>query len=594
MNAAGKWNWTALRASAGDILRRLRRARSVGEARRVLYQYVTMRQYGVAEDRHRDSVYYIARDCARALRGMFTERAERLSEVSLAAVLRDLSRGRCRHVLNEAFYAEMIHLFDGLKGRAVLSAELLENNATALKGRAAALARSDELDRLWNYCASWMERYEDGLSKTARARREARRRRILDALGGAESDWSDWRWQCAHVLVEPKMLVAAVDLSEEDRAAVQAAHEARVPFGVTPYYASLMDDGMERRRDRAIRAQVLPPMDYVRRMASAREARGCLFDFMLEHDTSPVELVTRRYPAIAILKPFNTCPQICVYCQRNWEIEAPMAPNALAPWSVIEAACAWIEAHPAVREVLVTGGDPLALDDDALLRVLERLAAIQHVDLIRIGTRVPVTLPMRITETLADRLARLRIPGHREIAVVTHVEHPYEVTPDLTAAVERLRRRGIGVYNQLVYTFYVSRRFEATALRMLLRRAGIDPYYTFLPKGKEEVADYRVPLARLLQEQKEEARLLPGTRRADEAVVNLPGLGKNNIRAAQHRDLLSIRPDGARVYEFHPWEKNVVHRVSYIGTDVPILDYLRRLEAVGENPDDYSSIWYYF
>jgi lysine 2,3-aminomutase len=161
-------------------------------------------------------------------------------------------------------------------------------------------------------------------------------------------------------------------------------------------------------------------------------------------------------------------------------------------------------------------------------------------------------------------------------------------------AIDRLRRHGIAVYNQLVYTFYVSRCFEAARLRLLLKRCGVDPYYTFAPKGKAETRAYRVPLARLLQEQKEEARLLPGLRRTDEVVYNVPGLGKNHLRAFQHRDLVSILPDGARVYELHPWEDRGTRRQPYIGTDVPIYEYLTLLAASGETPEDYGSIWYYF
>jgi lysine 2,3-aminomutase len=107
--------------------------------------------------------------------------------------------------------------------------------------------------------------------------------------------------------------------------------------------------------------------------------------------------------------------------------------------------------------------------------------------------------------------------------------------------------------------------------------------------------EYRVPIARLLQEQKEEARLLPGMSRTDEAVYNVPGMGKNYLRARQHRDLISILPDGTRLYEFHPWEKNITRNIStHIGQDVPILDYLIRLEAAGEDVSDYETIWYYF
>ena len=129
---------------------------------------------------------------------------------------------------------------------------------------------------------------------------------------------------------------------------------------------------------------------------------------------------------------------------------------------------------------------------------------------------------------------------------------------------------------------------------MLLRRIGIDPYYTFVAKGEEELTAYLVPLARLLQEQKEESRLLPGTRRTDSVVYNVPRLGKNHLRALQHRSLLAIAPDGARVYKFHPWEKNIVERSSFVASDVPILTYLDRLAATGEDPEDYASIWYYF
>lgn len=294
-----------------------------------------------------------------------------------------------------------------------------------------------------------------------------------------------------------------------------------------------------------------------------------------------------------IMKPVLTCPQICVYCQRNWEIEQVMAPHSFAGQSQINSALKWIKEHPAVHEVLVTGGDPFIMADHQLDSLLNGLSKIRHIDLIRIGTRIPVTLPMRITKQLAELLGKYREVGKRDVAVITHIEHPYEITPETAEAIDRLRCQGISVYNQLVYTFYVSRRFESTLLRMLLRRIGIDPYYTFMPKGKEETSDYRVPIARILQEQEEEARLVPGLRRTDEAVFNIPGLGKNYLRAVQHRDLLTVLPDGRRVYEFHPWEMNISNCKTYIHKDMPILDYLIRLSKLGEDPEEYGSIWFY-
>ena len=193
-----------------------------------------------------------------------------------------------------------------------------------------------------------------------------------------------------------------------------------------------------------------------------------------------------------------------------------------------------------------------------------------------------------------DVIVKYRIPGRRTMAMVTHFEHPYEITPEAMHAVQQFRMRGISVYNQAVFTIENSRRFELAALRRALRMIGVEPYYTFNTKGKEETKNYRVPLARLRQEIKEEARLLPGLIRTDEPVYNVPGLGKNYLRAQQHHSILSILPDGRRVYEFHPWEKNLSLADTYIDTDVSISEYLNELKIRGEDPEDYKSIWYYF
>ena len=290
-----------------------------------------------------------------------------------------------------------------------------------------------------------------------------------------------------HIVRDLDDLDKLVMLTDEQKEAVYEARRAKLPFGVTPYHLSLMDDEKSN-RDMAIRAQVLPPLDYVGKV-SAVEDRSTL-DFMGERDTSPFDLITRRYPAVLILKPFNACPRICVYCQRNWEIEGAMASNAFAGMERIDAAIKWISEHPAIHEVLVTGGDPLAMGDSTIRNVLEKVAAIPTIERIRIGTRVLVTtMPMRVTAQLAEMIGEFRRPGKREVCVVTHVQHPYEITPDVITAVDRLRRHGISVYNQFVYTFFSSRRFEATALRRLLRLAGIDPYYTILLQYQRQGGD---------------------------------------------------------------------------------------------------------
>lgn len=578
------------------LLTSLRALPDLESCRRGLYEAVTAMQYaGLCEGDQDLSAFEstIVRDCARVLRSILARYSDDRAGFSVVQALWDLARKRPRPDLGPGFFAELNHLFQGLSG-SPLTARPDATGFGDVTGQEAARRRSLELDQIWTDVENRMARFVDGLRPDSVARRAARRQQILDVLGGTDEDWANWHWQARHIITTAEDLARLVRVDDHELAAVRKALETRQPFGITPYYASLMDDDPKSGMDRTIRAQVIPPMSYVDGMAKHAGDKAEALDFMREADTSPIDLITRRYPSIVILKPFNTCPQICVYCQRNWEIERPMAPGAMAPKSVVDRALDWIAEHPAISEVLVTGGDPFAMSDRALRRILERLAGIGHIEMIRVGTRMPVTMPMRVTPELAGMLGSFREPGRRDVCVVTHIEHVSEVTPDMVQAVERLKRHGLSVYNQMVYTFFVSRRFEAAALRRLLRRCGIDPYYTFAPKGKEETAAYRVPIARILQEQKEEARLLPGTRRTDAAVFNVPGLGKNHLLASQHRDIVSILPDGSRVYEFHPWEKNIVERESYLGQDVPILEYLKRLHALGENPDDYSTIWYYF
>jgi len=201
---------------------------------------------------------------------------------------------------------------------------------------------------------------------------------------------------------------------------------------------------------------------------------------------------------------------------------------------------------------------------------------------------------MRVDQGFLDLVAEVHDPPHREFAMVTHFEHPYEITPDSAQCVRSLRSLGISVYNQQVFTMENCRRFETVALRQALKAIGVDPYYTFNAKGKEETSSFRVPISRLLQEHKEEARIIPGLSRTDEPVFNIPALGKNHLRAWQHHDLISITPRGERVYEFHPWEKNIAIAATYVHRDVPILDFLGAMAERGENVDEYRSIWYYF
>lgn len=530
--------------------------------------------------------------CIRVMRNFMSPRNERVSGESVIRHLYQLSQGSAKGV-HHAFVSDIMHIMKGTTGEPVL--ELQEApDFSSLDGREGGRLRSDYLDGMAGAMGEWTVRYPSGLETRVIERRKENRERIMDYLGADLDDWNDYVWQMRNVMLTPEVIGDLIELTEEEREAISLCAANRVPFGITPYYLSLMDREPSRKFDHAVRAQVIPPLSYVQAVLRSRKDPSASLDFMMEGQTSPVELVTRRYPMIAIFKPYNTCAQICVYCQRNWEIEGILSEEAMAPPEKIESALEWFEEHPAVSEVLITGGDPAMLPNTKLRYILGRLAGIPHIRRLRLGTRVPVVLPMRIDPGFLEALREVHDPPGREFALVTHFEHPYEISPEAAASVRSVRSLGVSVYNQQVFTMENCRRFETVALRSALKEIGVDPYYTFNAKGKEETSEYRVPIARLLQERKEEARLLPGLSRTDEPVFNIPALGKNHLRAWQHHDLISLTPRGERVYEFHPWEKNIAVAPTYVHRDVPIADFLAALADRGEDVEQYRSIWYYF
>jgi lysine 2,3-aminomutase len=540
--------------------------------------------------------WILTRDAITVFRNILSRRNERLAGHSLLRYLETLLKGDALRGVEKpdpGFFAELEHLLRGITGKTGIYSE----KPPAFhrhEGEKAARLRSADLSRMARGAEKFLDRYPFGLDRKTIRRRSINKSRILKYFDATELEWEDWKWHARHIIRDAATLGSIIRLTEDEREAVRLAREYRIPFGITPYYLSLMDRDSSRERDYAVRSQVIPTLHYVTRLKELRDRAEHSMDFMLERDTSPIEGITRRYPNIAIIKPILTCPQICVYCQRNWEIEDVYSSNAAITKTKLDQAVQWIKDTPEINEVLITGGDPLLLSDGRIENLLFRISRIKRVERIRIGTRIPVTLPQRVTDSLVRDIAHFHNPGKREVIIVTHCEHPYEITPQTMAAVQKFRTFGMEVYNQLVYTFHVSRKFEAVALRQKLRLIGVTPYYTFNTKGKEETDEYRVPIARLLQEQHEEARLFPGTVRTDEIVFNVPGLGKNYLRALQNHDVISILPDGRRVYEFHPWEKKLFLVDTYIYTDVSIYRYLRRLKAAGEDPSHYRSIWYYY
>ena len=582
----------------------LKNADTLEAARDALYSYLERAErnvFNVDNDLHILEKSTV-RECIRVFKSIIGPINEFRTEFSALDSLWKLARDKrdeLKSKISVGFIMEFINLFRGVIGESNVyleDAQVKKGIPEFLKmeGRDAALARMEILDDIGSNVQKYLKKYPSGLEEEVIGWRLENKNKILRYFNGTENDWNNYQWHLKNVIKNVKPLSELIDLTNEEKEAVDKAVKNRIAFGITPYYLSLMDTKLSIGYDHAIRAQVIPPKEYVDKMVEHQADRKISFDFMGEHDTSPVDLITRRYPIISILKPYNSCSQICVYCQRNWEIERVLEPRALASKEKIDKALAWFDEHKSIGDVLITGGDPLVMKDAQLKRILEVLVAKKQIYRIRIGTRTPVVLPTRFTDNLINLLAQFHRPPKLEIAVVTHYEHSYEVTPESMEAVQKLRKIGVSVYNQQVYTVENSRRFESVKLRRDLKSIGVDPYYTFNMKGKEETRRYMVPIARILQERKEEARLLPGLDRTDEPVFNVPKLGKNHLRAGQDHRLVMILPDGSRVYEFHPWEKNITAIPPYNYVDVPIYDYLEELASRGENIRDYRTIWFYY
>jgi lysine 2,3-aminomutase len=588
---------------APDVYLLLRESKSIDSSRHKIMNYLNSTEMAFRNDFYELSYaeFILLKHALIVLKNLFSKRYERIANTSPIEYLWKAAQDGDSEVADD-FIDEFEHLFRAIKGHTmVYPSHLMEGSISPdyekYKGREAAIKRSDYLDELGERVDRYLSRYPDGIQSDIEKKRDQNRKRILKIFDATEENWKDYKWQFRNIIKDEKgleKLKKVVKITEEQEQSIRISIENKIPFGITPHYLHLMDEEPSR-YDFAIRRQVFPPLEYSETMVSHKSDRSIIFDFMREHDTSPCDGITRRYPKVAILKPVGTCPQICIYCQRNWEIISPFGCESIkVSKKAIEKAVRWVARHGQIMDLLVTGGDPLILNNRALDTLLSQLAEIPSLKSIRIASRTLVTVPQRYDDELLDILLKYHEPGRRVIYVVSHYQHPYEICRESAEAANKLRERGLMIYNQQVFTFANSRRFESAALRIALKKIGVDPYYIFNMKGKSEMSEYSVPIARILQERKEEARVLPGIYRTDEPVFNVPFLGKNHMRAWQDHELISLLPTGERVYAFHPWEKNIRNADSYIYTDISIRSYLEKLKRWGEDIEEYRSIWYYY
>jgi len=276
-----------------------------------------------------------------------------------------------------------------------------------------------------------------------------------------DAQWFDWRWQLGHMLTTADELALAVTLSPDEHAGL-AASASLFRTGITPYYASLMDPV---HASCPIRLQAIP------RPAEADIRDEELRDPLGEDTHNPAPSIVHKYPDRVLFLVVDRCGIYCRHCNRRRLVGGDEPPTT----AELEAGLDYIANTPRIRDVLLSGGDPLLLSTRRLGHLLSRLRAIPHVETIRIGTRLPVVCPMRIDDELCSMLRR-----HHPLFINTHFNHAKELTPEARAACERLVDAGIPVGNQTVLLRGINS--SVTALRALMRgllRSRVKPYYLF-------------------------------------------------------------------------------------------------------------------
>ena len=476
--------------------------------------------------------------------------------------------------------------------------------------------------------------------------------------------WGDFRFQLAMAVKSPSELnrFLAGSLSSETMYLLSKARKKGMPFFATPYYLSLLDVAGDGYDDAAIRSYILYSPQLVETYGQIRaweredivEAGKPNAAGWLLPDGHNIH---RRYPEMAILIPDTmgrACGGLCASCQRMYDFQSERLNfefEALRPketWDhKLRRLMTYFEEDTQLRDILITGGDALMSQNKTLRNILEavyrmacrkRRANAERPDgekyaelqRVRLGSRLPAYLPMRVNDELVEILREFRekasAVGVKQFIVQTHFQSPLEMTPEAQEAIRKILSAGWLITNQLVYNVAASRRGHTTRLRQVLNMQGVLGYYTFSVKGFRENQAVFTPNSRSLQEQHEEKtygcltaeqaaelnllladghdtaeKLRRFMRRnhlpflaTDRSVLNLPAIGKSMTFS-----LVGITPEGRRILRFdHDSTRRhspIIDRMGeiFIVESKSVAAYLRQIAKMGEDPEDYASIWAY-
>lgn len=294
-----------------------------------------------------------------------------------------------------------------------------------------------------------------------------------------DEQWQDWHWQLQHRITDFATLKKYIRLLPEEEAVAQSAAFS-FRMAITPYYLSLIDQANPKD---PVRMQAIP------RIAEGDIGHSDMADPLHEDADAPVPGMTHRYPDRVLLLVTDQCAMYCRHCTRRrkaGEHDAPM------PRENVDKALDYIREHKEIRDVILSGGDPLTLGDQRLDEILEKLSRIEHVDIVRIGSRLPVVLPQRITEDLLNVLRKYKF-----VWLNTHFNHPQEMTPDAASALAKLAETGVVMGNQSVLLKGINDNVDVMKqLLHCLVRNRVRPYYIYQCDLSEGIAHFRTPVSK--------------------------------------------------------------------------------------------------
>lgn len=311
-----------------------------------------------------------------------------------------------------------------------------------------------------------------------------RQKEVFEKIDSSATDsqWRDWKWQIRHQVrdIETFENLLGVVFEEDERARLTET-VSRFPIAITPYYLSLIDT--DEIANDPIFKQAFPSPDELVTFSSE------MADPLGEDKDSPAPGITHRYPDRVLFLVSNVCSMYCRHCTRKRRVgDVDFIPDR----ETIEAGIEYIRNTPSVRDVLLSGGDPLMLSDDFLDWILTELRSISHVEIIRIGSRMPVVLPYRITDALVEVLRK-----HHPLWLNTHFNHPREITRSSSEALRKLADAGIPLGNQSVLLAGVNdcpRIIKSLMHKLVINR--VRPYYLYQCDLSEGLAHFRTPVGK--------------------------------------------------------------------------------------------------